>query len=88
MQPKKFGAFPDLLKRSLRTGSYPGQPGGAAAYDHGGLIGPGMHKDVFYRTLYADAREAAVRAAAWYVELYARNAQTLAEWKQVKAAIQ
>lgn len=86
LEPAKYPEFLGLLRRDLHTGRYPNHSKYLPANDtdHGLLIGPGMHKDTLQRTLFADARETALQAAAWYIRLYIRDKQSQRDWNRLK----
>lgn len=82
----KYREFLALLESDLHTGRYPNHSKflPASDTDHGRLVGPGMHKDTLQRTLYADARQTALEAAAGYIRLYVRDKQTHRDWARLK----
>jgi len=87
LDPTKYSDFLALLRSDLHTGRYPNHSKFLPANDtdHGRPIGPGMHKDTLQRTLFADARETAIHAAAWYIRLYVRDKQSQLYWTRLKA---
>jgi hypothetical protein len=86
LEPAKYQEFLALLRSNLHAGHYPNHSKFLPANDtdHGLLVGPGMHKDTAQRTLYADARETALHAAAWYIQLYIRDQNSQRDWTQLK----
>lgn len=86
LEPAKYSEFLALLRSDLHTGRYPDHSKFLPANDtdHGRPVGPGMHKDTLQRTLFADARETALHAAAWYIRLYVRDKQSQRDWTRLK----
>jgi len=86
LQPAKYPEFLTLLHSDLHTGRYPNHSKFLPANDtdHGWPTGAGMHKDTLQRTLYADARQTALEAAAWYIRIYVRDKQALRDWTRLK----
>lgn len=83
----EYKNFLNLLRSRLRTGRYPDHAKVADDDDHGSVLWPGkgLNKDTMLRDLYVDARQTALEAAAWYLNLYNREPSTLAVWKRWKA---
>jgi hypothetical protein len=86
LQRTKYREFLALLASDVHTGRYPNHSKFPPANDtdHGWPVGPGMHKDTLQRTLYADARQTALEAAAWYIRLYVRDKQAQRDWTRLK----
>src|SRR5207237_458912 len=74
LAPDNYSGFISLLHANLHSGRYPDHALIANDTDHGEIVGPGMHKDLFWRDYFTEAFVTASRVAVWHLNLYCRNA--------------
>jgi HEAT repeat protein/beta-lactam-binding protein with PASTA domain len=87
LDPTRYKEFIDLLRQRLRTGRYPDHGPLPDERDHGFAVVPfvrGMNKDSFVRELNSQARQSAISAAFWYIQLYLRDGERIALWRKNK----
>jgi hypothetical protein len=85
LAPGSYSGFISLLHADLHTGRYPNHAFIPNDTDHGKFVGPGMHKDAYWRDYYTEAFVTASRAAIWHLNLYCGDTVALSNFKTIKA---